>query len=154
MNTKSNTIHHMLTTTPSRIPTASVPCAKDDRSIPVAITSNTVIEDDRKRGREEDVTAGDILEERRAKNRISAHNSRLRKLRQVDTLERQLLRAEEEAAKLKAADEVIRTQLTAARAENRQLRLMHPEVMRIITTFRLAQGGMHTAAGMLSPSLR
>ena len=96
-----------------------------------------------KRPRQVDISA----EERRSKNRLSAHQSRLRKRQQLKYLEEQVILLSDENKKLARANETLSLELAAARAENTQLRLMQQDSVRLATALRLAQGG----AGIFNP---
>jgi len=95
--------------------------------------------DDQKRDRE---SVGGDLEERRAKNRLSAHQSRLRKRSQLKYLQNQVLELSDENSKLSSSNQDLISQLASTRAENASLRMMQQETMRIATALRLAQSGL------------
>jgi hypothetical protein len=120
-------------------PPAEVSSISDDQS------------DDQKRDREDVVGGGDDLEERRAKNRLSAHQSRLRKRSQLKYLQNQVVELADENGKLSASNQDLISQLASTRAENASLRMVQQETMRIATALRLAQTGLLEGANVGAP---
>ena len=108
----------------------------------------------RKRTRERDMSATDLLEERRSKNRRSAHQSRLRKRRQLVYLEQQVHLLMDENKKLVTTNEALTKELVAIRTENAQLRGMHQEAVGIAHALRLTQGGGGQDAARIAQSLQ
>jgi bZIP transcription factor len=127
---------------PSPAPSSSSNDDVDDDAGYASIARSSDREENAKRAREVDMSAEELLEERRSKNRLSAHHSRLRKRRQLKYLEHQVLLLTEENKKLATASQTLSQELAAARAENAQLRLMQQDAVRLATALRLAQGGV------------
>mmetsp|Transcript_3999 Transcript_3999/g.6690 ORF Transcript_3999/g.6690 Transcript_3999/m.6690 type:complete len:200 (+) Transcript_3999:32-631(+) len=108
----------------------------------------------RKREHDEvDMTEEERTEERRAKNRISAHQSRLRKRRQLKYLQHQVMILTEENKKLASTKDSAIHNLAVARAENAQLRLAQQDAMRITAALQISQGSMG-GVGMFNQSFR
>ena len=95
---------------------------------------------ERKRMREGELSAMELLEERGLKNRRSAHQSRLRKRRQLKFLEQQVDLLTEDKKKLTSTNETLTKELLALRIENARLRALHEEAVRIATALRLSHG--------------
>jgi hypothetical protein len=110
-------------------PPAEAPIVSDDPS-----------DDQRKRDREGQDCRD--LEARRAKNRHSAHQSRLRKRYQLKYLQNQVLKLACENSKLSSSNQDLISQLASVRTENANLRFVQQESMRVTTLLRLAQTGL------------
>lgn len=113
--------------------------------IPPSNEASSISDDqseDRKNDIEVNFTDGERLEERRAKNRLSAHQSRLRKRRQLKYLQNQVLMLSDENKKLASSNQNLISQLATTRTENNNLRLVQQDTMRIATALRLAQTGL------------
>lgn len=108
----------------------------------------------RKRTRESEMSPADLLEERRSKNRRSAHQSRLRKRRQLVYFEQQVHLLMDENQKLVTANEAMTNELETIRHENAQLRVMHQEAVQIAHALRLTQGGSGQDAARIAQALR
>jgi len=108
----------------------------------------------RKRTRESEMSPAELLEERRSKNRRSAHQSRLRKRRQLVYFEQQVHLLMDENQKLVTANEALTKELAAIRTENAQLRVMHQEAVQIAHALRLRQGGGGQDAARITQALR
>mmetsp|Transcript_12611 Transcript_12611/g.18539 ORF Transcript_12611/g.18539 Transcript_12611/m.18539 type:complete len:185 (-) Transcript_12611:870-1424(-) len=96
-------------------------------------------------------TEDDRLEERRAKNRISAHQSRLRKGRQLQYLQEQLIALGEEKKKLEETNYGLSLQLATTQAENTKLQAMHQNSMRIAAALQLQSGQIPDNSGVIPP---
>jgi len=134
-------------------PSAFVTDDADDDA-PTSVASNeepTSATGDRKRVREDDMNAEELLEDRRSKNRLSAHHSRLRKRRQLKYMENQIHLLTESNKKLSTASQSLSRELAVSRAENAQLRLMQQDAVRIATALRFAQSGGGVGGGMFNP---
>lgn len=144
-----NSYHKVLERTPSPAPSSS---SNDDAGYASVAGISSYTEDDNstKRPREVDMSADDLLEERRSKNRLSAHHSRLRKRRQMKYLEQQVLLLSEENKKLDTTNQTLVRELAASRTENARLRLMQQDAVRLVTALRLAQGGVR-GGNMFNP---
>ena len=108
----------------------------------------------RKRTRESGMSSAELLEDRRSKNRRSAHESRLRKRRQLVYFEQQVHLLMEENKKLSTANETMTGDLEAIHNENAQLRLMHEQAVKIAHTLRLSHGGGDQDAARMAHALR
>lgn len=108
----------------------------------------------RKRTRESEMSPAELLEDRRSKNRRSAHQSRLRKRRQLVYFEQQVHILMDENQKLVTASEAMTKELAAIRTENAQLRAMHQEAVQIAHALRLTQGGGGQEAARITQALR
>lgn len=108
----------------------------------------------RKRAHEEvAMTAMECVEERRAKNRLSAHQSRLRKRRQLKYLQNQVMVLTEDMKKLKSTNETKVHELAVARTQNAQLKAAQQDAMRLVAALRASQNGMlGGGAGLFHPS--
>ncbi|KAI2499219.1 hypothetical protein MHU86_15260 [Fragilaria crotonensis] len=100
------------------------------------------------------MSPAELLEERRSKNRRSAHQSRLRKRRQLVYFEQQVHLLMDENQKLVTANEAMTKELAAIRTENAELRVMHQEAVQIAHTLRLTQGGGGQDAARITQALR
>jgi len=98
------------------------------------------------------LTESDRLEERRAKNRISAHQSRQRKRRQLQYLQEQLEALKEDKRKLEETNQSLSLQLATTQDENTKLQVMHQNSLRIAAALQLqaGQGSAH-ASGAIPP---
>eukprot|EP00545_Synedropsis_sp_CCMP1620_P008275 CAMPEP_0119005810 /NCGR_PEP_ID=MMETSP1176-20130426/1942_1 /TAXON_ID=265551 /ORGANISM="Synedropsis recta cf, Strain CCMP1620" /LENGTH=206 /DNA_ID=CAMNT_0006957655 /DNA_START=68 /DNA_END=688 /DNA_ORIENTATION=- len=108
-------------------------------------------------GQDITMTSDELLAERRAKNRLSAHQSRLRKRSELKYLQHEVLNITDRNKKLKRTNEAAVQELAAVRIENAQLRLMahqqQQDAMRYAVAFQAAQeGGINGSA--LNPFLR
>lgn len=108
------------------------------------------LEPTHKRPREEGniMTDEDRLEERRAKNRLSAHQSRLRKRSQLKYLQNQIVALSDDNKKLQGTNSSLVTQLAACRAENQTLRTSQQDAMRLAQALRIAQTGQIPMQGV------
>jgi hypothetical protein len=107
-------------------------------------------ETDNKRSIEEvSMSAADLLEERRAKNRLSAHQSRLRKMNQLRYLQKQQNALTEESKEFKRTNEAAVRELAAVRTENAQLRMMAQQsnAARVAAAMQRAHGGLGSLGG-------
>lgn len=119
-------------------------------------SSEKMINDDsghgKRRRSDASLTESDRLEERRAKNRISAHQSRLRKRRQLQYLQEQLVALKEDKRKLEETNQSLSLQLAKTQGENTKLQVMHQNSLRIAAALQLqaGQGSAH-ASGAIPP---
>jgi hypothetical protein len=133
-----------------RTPSPALSSSSNDDAGYASVARLSDREEHSKRQREVDMSAEELLEERRSKNRLSAHHSRLRKRRQLKYLEQQVLLLSEENKKLDTANQTLSRELANSRAENAQLRLIQQDAVRLAAALRLAQGGVR-GGGMFNP---
>lgn len=121
------------------------------KQTPAATVISATEESDgsRKRIREEDMTEEERLEDRRAKNRLSAHQSRLRKRSQLKYMQTQVVLLSEENNKLMSTNQTLVSELARTRNENARLRLLYQDSVRAVQTLRAVQGIQGTLQGNL-----
>lgn len=118
-----------------------------------SLNSNEDREDKRKGKRSLDgnspVHSEDESQKRkRAKNRLSAHQSRLRKKQQLDSLQEQVIILAEENKRLELARQDLTRKLDLARAENTQLRCLQQDAMQLAAAMQLTQGSTSNINGI------
>lgn len=141
-------------------PTTAASVTPPERHAPsVSVTSNDVSSDDQSETDHHDhskavtMTVDELVEDRRAKNRLSAHQSRLRKRRELKYLQSQVMDLTDKHKKLKDTNDSTIHELAAVRAENAQLRMMtqQRDAMRLAAVLQAQGGGFGNGGGMLNP---